>query len=384
MQRLVQVEAESIPAPQAAGRVLSSDLLADRDSPASSVSAMDGYALRFAELTSGKPCGIFQIAAVVAAGTPAPPLPPGQAIKLFTGAPVPSEADIVIKREDTSETASRVTINLAREEISVGQHIRPQGENIRCGTTVLPAGTVLTPQAMVAVAAFGRKEVHVFRKLKVVVLNTGDELAEMGDPVAAWQIRDSNGPFLESWLANKPWIEFLERRRVADTLDCVSDQLQECCEIADAVILTGGVSMGDADYVPDAIRSLGGEIVFHRLPIRPGKPVLGAHIRGKLLLGLPGNPVSVGVTARTIGLPLLEHMAGRVSAEGCELAVVNNPDSMSAELVWFRLVERDLSGGLRLVESRGSGDLVSLAKSVGFVEFPASQTGAGPWRFYRW
>ena len=142
--------------------------------------------------------------------------------------------------------------------------------------------------------------------------------------------------------------------------------------------------MGDTDFVPAAIQSLGGEIVFHRLPIRPGKPVLGGVIDGKLILGLPGNPVSVAVTARVFGLPLLRKLSG------CPTPAVRPSVELSAghdkplDLTWFRLVNMDDQGQLQLTRSQGSGDLVSLSHSCGFVEIPPGQVGQGPFQLTLW
>ncbi len=142
--------------------------------------------------------------------------------------------------------------------------------------------------------------------------------------------------------------------------------------------------MGDADFVPEAIESLGGEIAFHRLPIRPGKPVLGASLDGKLILGLPGNPVSVAVTSRTIGQPLLAHLAGSTHELPSLLVTLANPDDNQLPLVWHRLVRINSGGQAELVDGKGSGDIVSLARSDGFVVVPPERFGPGPWPFVAW
>ncbi len=144
--------------------------------------------------------------------------------------------------------------------------------------------------------------------------------------------------------------------------------------------------MGDYDFVPEAILQSGGKIIFHRLPIRPGRPILGATgPNGQLVIGLPGNPVSVAVTAKKFAMPLLQKIGG-FSKEAPSLFSLKilNPDSQLLDLIWYRLVKLVGEGNAELLDSRGSGDLVSLSMSDGFVEVPAGQSGAGPWKYFSW
>ncbi len=383
-ERLAVVEAESCLASPISGRVLAKPLIADRDSPAIDVSAMDGYAIRLAELTEDLQAAM-PVTAVAAAGCKPHQLSSRSAVKIFTGAGVPQGADCVVRREDTVESPGEVKITVPREALRTGQNIRYRGENGKVGDVVLAAGTLVSPPVMGAVATFAPMHVVVRRRVRVAVLNTGDELKSVGAEVEPWQIRDSNGPLLEGWLRQFPWIDFVERRHVGDELESVKRAIEECLPSVDALFLTGGVSMGDADFVPQAIAEMGGETVFHRLPIRPGKPVLGAALAGKLLLGLPGNPVSVAVTSRVIGLPLLRKIAGiEPFAELSSRCLVSDADDKKLPMVWYRLVKIDSDSAVRLVGSQGSGDLVSLAQSDGFVEVPTEAWGAGPWRVRWW
>lgn len=368
------------------GRILAEPLLADRDSPALDVSAMDGYALKLRDLNigSGDVASSLYVQATTPAGSPPVQLNDGMAVRIFTGAPVPPQADCVVRREDTHESESQVSIRVPATSLQPGQNIRRRGENTRRGEVVLPAGTVVDSAAIAAIAAFGGPRIAARQRVRVAILNTGDELAQPGEEVHAWQIRDSNGLTLQTWLDALPWVEVVRRQRVADTFANVREALTQQATQCDAIILTGGVSMGDTDFVPSAVEAIGGEIAFHRLPLRPGKPVLGAALNGKLVLGLPGNPVSVAVTARVFGLPLLAKIAG--ARLDCRRPLVNlaAADDKRLDLVWFRLVEIDETGEVRLVTSQGSGDLVSLARSSGFVEIPPGQAGNGPWPFTMW
>lgn len=379
--RLDCVGSENLPTIQCAGRVLAEPLLTDRDSPAIDVSAMDGYAVRLADV-GPEP---LPVAHTIAAGSPPLPLPAGYAMRIFTGAPVPPEADCVVRREDTRESPDRVVVQCPVEALQLGQHIRRRGENALRGSTALLPGTLLNPPAMGAVATFAPVQLRVMKKVRVAVLNTGDELATVGASVMPWQIRDSNGPLLEAWLKQMPWVEMVGRWHVGDTLEAVQATIAQRLPQVDALLLTGGVSMGDADFVPTAIENMGGEIAFHRLPIRPGRPVLGASQNGKLLVGLPGNPVSVAVTSRLVSLPLLRKLAGFSNLESPGLLVsVSEPDAKTLTLTWYRLVNVDPAGKVTLCSSQGSGDLVSLGLSQGFIEQPPGQCGSGPWKLTLW
>lgn len=381
IKQLACVGTETVAIGQVAGRVLGQPLLADRDSPPLDVSAMDGYAIRIEDASTG----IIPVSGVAAAGSQPPELLPGHAVRIFTGAPVPAGAECVVMREHTEETPDSIRLCPQPRPLTAGAHIRRQGENIRQGDEVLPAGYLASSSAMASIASFGVSEVEVRRRVRVSILNTGDELVAAGEHAEPWQIRDSNGPTLESWIRNNPWLQLQNRIQVRDEPQFVESALREAADHSDAVILTGGVSMGDADYVPGAIESLGGEIVFHRLPLRPGKPILGAVLDGKLVLGLPGNPQSVAVTSRVFGDPLLRHMAGMQSSCAVRPKVqLQADDGKRLDLTWFRLVEVDGAGDVTFVETRGSGDPVALARSVGFVEIPPGEGGPGPWRFYRW
>ncbi len=381
-EHLNTVDVEELPIADCAGRILAENLVADRDSPTIDVSAMDGYAIRIVDLEKKT---TLPVTAVNAAGFQPNSLPANSAVRVFTGAGVPPECDCVVKREDTLEELEQVTIQLAAEQLKPGGNIRRKGENSAQGDLILGVGSEVHSAAIAAVASFGRRSIQVRRPLRIAILNTGDELSQAGEPVEDWQIRDSNGPTLSAWLNKLSWIKIKTCEHVGDTLEEVEASLQKHLEDCDAIILTGGVSMGDTDYVPNAISNIGGNIQFHRLPLRPGRPVLGATCNGKLLLGLPGNPVSVAVTSRVIGFPLLRKLAGAQPILSLLPRVaVTNADDRQLQLIWYRLVDQDNEGHLHYSTSLGSGDLVSLSRSTGFVEIQAGESGAGPWPFYAW
>lgn len=379
-EKLRVVSSERVAMEQILGRILAEDLLADRDSPALDVSGMDGYAVRIGDVSAIP----LPVQATIAAGSPPISLLPGHAIRIFTGAPVPAEADCVVRREDTEENEQQVKFCVPVSSLLVGQHIRRRGENIRRDRLVLPGGTWIDAATIGAMASFGPRSVSVRRKVRLAILNTGDEICAPGAIVTDWQIRDSNGPTLAAWLATMPWVEVVARRRIDDSLAGVREALSENIAECDAILLTGGVSMGDADFVPTAIDALGGETVFHHLPLRPGKPVLGACLNGKLLLGLPGNPVSVAVTSRVFGSPLLHRLAGCSTPTRRPLVTLSHVDDKRLDLIWYRLVHINAQGAIELVTTQGSGDIVSLSHSCGFVEVPTGMSAEGPLRLTLW
>jgi len=375
------VSVEQIAAIQSAGRVVTQNIQAFRDSPATDVSAMDGYALRLADI-DGNP---LPVVATATAGSAPQKLAPKSAIRVFTGGPVPPQADCVVRREDCNESVLQVTVQVPKESIALGLNIRRKGENAKEGDTVIPCGSMLTAIRFAGTMTFLKEStIEVFKKVRVHIINTGDELIEFGQSIESWQIRDSNGPFLESILANQTWLQ-TQRAKVSDqraeTESAIRDSLAEC----DVLLLTGGVSMGDTDYVPDSIRSAGGNVVFHRIPIRPGRPMLGAFgPKGQLILGLPGNPLSVAVTFRRYALELIRHVGGFSRHEPVPQMPLESTDVKTTDLTWFRLVSLSEKGKLSLVSSQGSGDIASLMQSDGFVEIPPNSQTAGSRKFYAW
>lgn len=389
IERTGPVETESLPLsalPQAFGRVLAAPIALDRDSPACDVSAMDGFAARAAEISAGP----LPIAGEARIGVEPTPLAPGSAVRIFTGSPLPPGADAVIRIEKTDADEASVRLR-ADASVAPGNDIRRQGENAARGDTVLEAGSRLTPAAVTAVASIGPPTVSLFRRLRIAVITTGDELERAGatppeaDPLPAWRLRDSNGPSLAAMYARVPWIEAVDRGHAADSMAALTERIAEAIEAADAVVLTGGVSKGLYDLVPAAVERAGGEQLFHRLPVRPGRPTFGA-IAGEVpVLGLPGNPLSVLSTARRLLAPVLRRRAGFAEPlEPSPRVELRAWTGKSIDLLWWRPVRLIGAGAAELVALRGSGDTCGPATSDGFVEIEPGGAGEGPLPFYGW
>ncbi len=375
------VGAESIAATGSFGRVTAQTINAFRDSPSTDVSAVDGYAVRWSEIDGNT----LPISGTATAGSAPLQLDTKSAIRVFTGGPVPPQAECVIRREDCQESTSYVKIIVPKQSIALGQNIRRQGENVRAGVTVTSTGSLLSACSFAGAMTFlSSATIKVFKKVRIGIINTGDELIEFGEPIEPWQIRDSNGPFLESSLASHRWVQ-TERSTVADHRDRTEQAIRNKLSQCDVLLLTGGVSMGDTDYVPDSIRSVGGQVVFHRISIRPGRPLLGAYgPEGQLILGLPGNPLSVAVTFRRYAMEMIRHVAGFARSEPVPMMQLESSDTKTSDLTWFRLVSLRDDGRLSLVSSQGSGDIASLIQSDGFVEIPPNSQASGTRSFYAW
>lgn len=366
------------------GRILASTVTADRDSPAADVSAMDGYAIRMTQVQHE---ASLPIMGESAAGSPAPEMPSHGVLRIFTGAIVPQGCDAVVKREDTEELNSEIRLKLDPAEISKGQHIRRAGENASRNSTVLEPGIEIHGAHKATMANFGCSNIDTYQPIRVTILTTGDEVGTFHQKAPMpWQLRNSNRESIATLLAARNWISIISVEHCIDDQKQLHDTLADRLNTSDAILMTGGVSMGDYDYVPDVIRDLGGKVVFHGLPIRPGKPVLGAATNdGKLLLGLPGNPVSATIGCQRLGIPLLAYMAGKRDWLSKVPAVqLENRGNKSIPLTWLRLVKLVDNGVAEPVITQGSGDLVSLGNSDGFVEVPPQQNGEGPWPFYAW
>ena len=380
------VDEERVSLDAAMGRVLSRPIKADRDSPPHDVSAMDGYAVRSSDIANGDTLDVVD---EIAIGQPPPAMPVDGCLKISTGACVPEGCDGIIPREQVDERPAQITL-LTDTPFVVSQHIRRRGENQQSGEQVVPKGAVVTPPAAGALAAFGYAEVWVYRPVRVAILTTGNELQSVASTPEPWQIRDSNSSTLHAGFANRPWIEIVTVEHVMDDRAALADTLRSVAGRADLIVTTGGVSMGDHDYLKPALMYAGGQVVYHKLPIRPGKPSLGGLIPGPTspkrsvaLVALPGNPVAVAVGIPLFVGPVARALGGFTDPQTPRGKVlINNPPKPKPGL-WRYLPTRLTEGGVaELLTTKGSGDLAGAALADGYIELPPGCEGPGPWVFY--
>lgn len=279
-------ESENIAVSQAAGRVLAQNIVSPRQVPDANVSAMDGYALPHAAAQGD----VFTIVGESSAGHPfSGSLKQDECIRIMTGAVVPSDCVTVVIQENTAiDEQGKLLI---KQEVATAQNIRYAGEEIQTGEQVLPRGRILRHADVMLLAALGFGDVLVYKKLRVAVLSTGDELTEVGEPLSQHgQIYDSNRHMLMSRLCDFP-IEIIDLKRVPDDLEEIMRTLDAAANENDVVMTSGGVSVGDYDYLREAVERLG-TIHHYKVAMKPGKPFVFGHMLRAWYFGLPGNPIS--------------------------------------------------------------------------------------------
>ncbi len=295
---------DTVALPDAAGRITASAVISPIDVPPFDNSAMDGYALRMADLTAGS---TLPVAGRAFAGSPFNGnWPAGTCIRIMTGAPLPAGCDAVVMQEQTEQEGEAIRITA---DISAGQNIRRVGEDIRQGTQVLEAGIKLGAAELPLLASLGIAQVAVLRKLRVALFSTGDELQPVGQPLAAGQIYDTNR-FAVQLMLNKLGCEVIDLGIIRDEPAALRAAFIEADSRADVVISSGGVSVGAADYTRQMLEELG-EIGFWKLAMKPGKPFAFGRLPNSWFCGLPGNPVSAVVTFYQLVQPLLAKLTGQ-------------------------------------------------------------------------
>jgi molybdopterin molybdotransferase len=362
---------ERIALPEALGRVVARDVLSDTDWPPFETSAMDGYAVRMADVSPpGAP--LLERAAAVAAGDVLPgPLRPGEAVRVMTGAPLPAGTEAVIPVESARREEGRV---LFEAEPVPGAHLRRRGESIRAGSRVVSAGRRATPGDIALAALAGADALAVFTRPRVAIAVTGNELVPAGEEPRPGQIRDSNGPMLAS-LCQAEGFAPVARRRVADDAAGVAALFDAAGREEDVLVTSGGVSAGDFDLLPGIARRQGFEILFHGVSVRPGKPIAFARRGGTLWFGLPGNPVSSSVCFHLFVRFALGRLEGDPSPGAPRIAARLGRDlPANGARETYRDAILENAGGVALVEpltSAGSHDIATHARANSLILVPA-------------
>jgi molybdopterin molybdotransferase len=294
-----------VPLAAAAGRILARDVVAGMNVPPHANSAVDGYAVAFADLSPDAET-ILPVAGRAAAGHPlARPIGPREAIRIFTGAPMPEGADTVLMQEDCTVDGNRVRLPAGLRQ---GANRRHAGEDVAEGSVALAAGRRLKPADLGLAAALGQDTLTVYRPLRVALMSTGDEVREPGNPLDPGTIYDANRAMLAALLRGLGCIVSDLGIR-PDRAAILTETLTQAAQAHDLIVTSGGVSTGEEDHVRPAIEQLG-RIDFWRLAIKPGRPVALGQVLGKPLIGLPGNPVAAGLTFAILGRPLILRLAG--------------------------------------------------------------------------
>lgn len=352
------------------GRVLSRDILADTDVPPFDKALMDGFAVRTADLVEVP--AILSIVGESSAGQPASlGVAPGQAVRIMTGAVVPAGADAVVRVEDTAPLdGGRVQM---QSRVEVGQNISPRASEVKAGQVVLPAGTVIGPAQVAVLATFGYHTVPSFRRPSVLVLATGDELVPIDKKPGPGQIRNSNSAMVRAQ-CSQAGIEAETRLAVADDAASINRILEGTRDF-DFLIFSGGVSMGEKDYVHKVLGQGAAEVVFHKAAVKPGKPILFARRGRQLIFGLPGNPVSSFVTFELFVRPALRAAMGHRNLAAPRLkAVLTEAVRQKPGRLFFKAAVLDRTEFPFRVTPRqtaGSGDMTAFAGANALIMVPA-------------
>jgi molybdopterin molybdotransferase len=371
-------EEEAVPVEEARLRTLCRDVASPMNVPPHDYSAMDGYALRHADLAAGTTQ--FSVAGHSLAGHPyAGALGPGECVRIMTGALIPAGCDTVVMQEQVSVDGGNAFVAGSHKP---GENIRRAGEDLREGETALARGQLMGAAEMGLLASLGLARAPVFRKLRVAIFSTGDELLAPGAPAQPGRIYDSNRFSLRGMLGELGGIELIDLGAIADDRAAIKAALLDAASRADVVITSGGVSVGEADYIKQLLAEVG-EVVFWKIAMKPGRPLAYGRIGQAHFFGLPGNPVAVMVTFRQFVADALRALMGRQPVPGFSFrAVCTDRIRKSPGRVEFQrgIVSQDAGGALsvRTTGAQGSGMLSSMSRANCFIVLPMDQGNVEP------
>lgn len=362
--------------PAALGQVLAADVPADRDSPPFAKSLRDGYAVRSADCDS--PNAELKVIEEVQAGKmPTRTVGAGEAVRIFTGAPVPDGADAIVMQEYT-QPLDGGRVKITDPVVKPRQYVFERGTEMRAGATVLKASTVINPAAIGVLASVGKAEAPAHPLPRVGVVVTGDELIEAGQELKPGQIRNSNGPMLSALATRgggRPHYLGIARDDRTATRTLIAKGIEE----SDVLLIAGGVSVGDYDLVPGALRELGVTIHFRQIRIKPGKPLLfGTTPNGKLVFGLPGNPVSSLVSFELFVRPAIRILGGHAQAgpRTIRLPVAESIAETNDRPTYrpARLDQTETGWSVRPLPWSGAPDLLGTQPADALLALPAGDT----------
>jgi molybdopterin molybdotransferase len=354
------------------GRVIAEDVYSKRNNPPWDNSAMDGYAVRYEDIkgaTRENPSALKVIEDLPAGYVAKSPVNRGEAIRIMTGAPIPKGADTVVMVEDTEKEGERVRVF---RETPLGENIRRAGEDIKSGELVVPKGTPIRPAEVGIMATCGRAFVSVYQRPRVAVVSTGDELVDVDEDVTEGKIVTSNSYTLSS-MAAECGANAFQLGIAKDTREALKEKLLQAIN-ADVIVTSGGVSVGDFDFVKDVLRELGSEMKFWKVAMKPGKPLAFGTIGGKPAFGLPGNPVSCMVCFEQFVRPSLLKMMGheRIYRPVIQAVLKEDIKKKPGRKHFIRSSVRFEDGRYTVTTTgdQGSGILKSMVAANGLLIFP--------------
>jgi len=364
---------ETVPLVEAVGRWTAENVLARRDQPAQDLSAMDGYAIRYAE----RP-GPWSVVGESAAGAGYDrSLAPGEAIRIFTGAPVPEGADCVLVQEEAARDGDQLVMS-GEGPRRIGGNIRPKAMDFACDARLIATGTRIDARHVALAGIGGHGTIAVRRRPRIALISTGDELVPLGAPTPDAKLPASNAAMLAALLAGRP-AEVRDHGVVPDDLDRIAQAFRDAARQADIIVTTGGVSVGDRDLVRPALEKADARLDFWRVAMKPGKPLLAGTLGDAIVLGLPGNPVSSYVTACLFLVPLIARMGGAAEPRPTTRTVTLGAALPANGDRQYYLRARIEGGRAFAPDGQDSAALVALAAADGLIirppHVPAAEIG---------